>query len=107
MTADDFDSTINIRARRQRPLIRRLLLVPFVSGAIVACGMLLPDATASLFYRGALVTAALLTAVSALMTSPAFDKGQKLFAAWSALGIGYARILRAITNFAILNAVRR
>jgi hypothetical protein len=90
MTADDFDSTINVRARKQRPLIRRLLVIPFVSGAIVACGMLMPEATASLFYRAALVTAALLTAISALMTSSAFEKGQKLFAAWSALGIGYA-----------------
>jgi|GEM_PF-924357 len=90
MTADDFDSTINVRARKQRPLIRLLLLIPFVSGAIVACGILMPDATAGLFYRGALVIAALLTAVSALITSSAFEKGQKLFAAWSALGIGYA-----------------
>jgi len=90
MTADDFDSTINVRARAQRPIIRALQLIPFVAGAIVALGMFMPDATANLFYRGALVTAALLTAVSALMTSAGFDKGQKLFAAWSALGIGYA-----------------
>lgn len=90
MTADDFDSTLSIRTRKQRPIIRALLLIPFVSGAIVAAGMLMPAATANLFYRAALVTAALLTAVSALMTAAAFDRGQKLLVAWSALGIGYA-----------------
>jgi hypothetical protein len=90
MTAEDFDSTISVRARAQRPIIRALLAIPLVAGAIVALGMLMPDATANLFYRGALVTAALLTAVSAFVTTAGFDRGQKLFAAWSALGIGYA-----------------
>ena len=88
--AEDLDSTISVRARAERPIIRSLLLIPFVSGVIVALGMLMSETTANLFYRGALVTAALLTAASALMATAGFDKSEKLFAAWSALGVGYA-----------------
>lgn len=86
---EDFDSTISVRARAERPIIRSLLMIPFISGAIVALGMLMSDATASVFYRGAIVVAAFLTAASALVTTAGFEKSEKLFAAWCALGIGY------------------
>jgi hypothetical protein len=88
--AQDLDTTISVRVRAERPIMQSLLMIPFVCGGVVALGMLMSDATAAWFYRGAVVTAAFLTAASALVATTGFGKSERLFAAWSALGIGYA-----------------
>ncbi len=69
--------------------MKRLMWVPFVCAAIAALGMLLDDAAASRFYRAVLIAAAVITAVSAYLTTSRFAPGDKLFASWLFVGIGY------------------
>src|SRR2546423_1275886 len=63
--------------------------IPFACAAVAAIGMLLEDSTAARFYRAVLIVAALLTAVSAYVTTSHFAAGDKLFASWLFVGIGY------------------
>lgn len=67
--------------------MKRLIFIPFVCAAIAAIGMGLGDPAR--FYRGVLIAAALVTAVSAFATTSRFAPGDKLFVSWLFVGIGY------------------
>ncbi|HKO57588.1 MAG TPA: hypothetical protein VJ276_17070 [Thermoanaerobaculia bacterium] len=84
--------------------MKRLVLIPFIGGVVVAAGMALTEPATSRFYRAALIAAALLTAGSALITTHLFAKSDKLFAAWLLIGSGYGLAairysLRLVTMF--------
>ena len=68
--------------------MKRLILIPFGCAAIAAIGMALGDSSA-LFYRAVLIAAALVTAMSAFVTTSKFIPGDKLYASWLFVGIGY------------------
>jgi hypothetical protein len=70
--------------------VKRLGFIPFLGGLVVAAGMLLAEPAASRYYRAALITAAIVTAVSAFLTTHLFDRSDKLFLAWVLIGSGYA-----------------
>jgi len=69
--------------------VKRLLLIPLVCAAIAAAGMLLEEPAAAKYYRAVLIAAALVTAVSAFATTRRFAPGDRLFASWLFVGIGY------------------
>lgn len=84
--------------------MKRLAFIPFLGGLLVAGGMLLAEPNASRFYRAALITAALLTAGSAFLTTHLFARSDKLYLAWLLIGSGYALAairysLRLLTMF--------
>jgi hypothetical protein len=63
------------------------MFIPLGCAAIAAIGMALTDA--SRFYRELLIAMAFLTAVSAFITTSKFAFGDKLYASWLFVGIGY------------------
>jgi hypothetical protein len=67
--------------------VKRLIIIPIACAAIAAIGMALDDP--SRFYRGVLIAAALVTAASAFITTSKFNFGDKLYASWLFVGIGY------------------
>jgi hypothetical protein len=67
--------------------VKRLIIIPLVCAAIAAIGMALGDP--SRFYRAVLIAAAFVTAASAFITTSRFDFGDKLYASWLFVGIGY------------------
>jgi hypothetical protein len=67
--------------------VKGLIVIPFVCAAIAGIGLALDDP--SRFYRGVLIAAAFLTAVSAFITTTKFVPGDKLYASWLFVGIGY------------------
>jgi predicted permease len=69
--------------------LKRLMWVPLAGAAIAALGILLDDSTAGRYYRAVLIVAALITAISAYVTTTRFAAGDKLFASWLCVGIGY------------------
>ncbi len=69
--------------------MKGLIAIPLIGAAIAACGMALDDSSAAMFYRGVLIAAALITAASAFVTTSKFVFGDKLYASWLFVGIGY------------------
>ena len=69
--------------------MKRLIVVPFLCGAIAGIGMALADPTAARFYRAVLILSAAATMISAYMTTARFAPGDKLFTSWLFIGIGY------------------
>ena len=69
--------------------MKRLIIIPFVGAVIAAFGMALDTSSAAMFYRGVLIAAAFVTAVSAFITTSKFVFGDKLYASWLFVGIGY------------------
>ena len=69
--------------------MKRLIIIPFVCAAIAAFGMVLDASSAAMFYRGVLIAAAFVTALSAFITTSKFVFGDKLYASWLFVGIGY------------------
>ena len=67
--------------------MKRLVVIPVVCAAIAGIGMALDDP--SRFYRAVLIAAAFVTAVSAFVTTSKFVFGDKLYASWLFVGIGY------------------
>jgi hypothetical protein len=67
--------------------VKRLIIIPFLCAAVAAIGMALGDP--SRFYRGILIAAAFITAVSAFVTTSKFIPSDKLYASWLFVGIGY------------------
>jgi hypothetical protein len=69
--------------------VKRLIIIPFVCAAIAAFGMALDASSSAMFYRGVLIAAAFVTALSAFITTSKFVFGDKLYASWLFVGIGY------------------
>jgi hypothetical protein len=69
--------------------VKRLIIIPFVCAVIAAFGMALDASSDAMFYRGVLIAAAFVTAVSAFITTSKFVFGDKLYASWLFVGIGY------------------
>ena len=70
--------------------MKRLAVLPFAFGALAIIGLALDEPAAARFYRALLIFAALVTAVSAFVTTSRFAPGDKLFASWLFIGIGYS-----------------
>ena len=67
--------------------MKGLIVIPFVCAAIAGIGMALDDPAR--YYRAVLIVAALVTAISAFVTTTKFLPGDKLYASWLFVGIGY------------------
>ena len=65
-----------------------LIAVAFV--LLVLGGLVVPPASAPLFYRAVLLLACVAAAVSAFLTTGRFAPGEKLFATWLVFGLAYA-----------------
>lgn len=67
--------------------MKGLIVIPIICAAIAGAGMALHDPAR--FYRIVLIAAAFVTAVSAFVTTSKFAFGDKLYASWLFVGIGY------------------
>jgi len=70
--------------------MKQLAFLPFAFGALAAIGLAMEEPAAARFYRALLIFAALVTALSAFITTSRFAPGDKLFASWLFVGIGYS-----------------